>query len=117
MALFGKKKEEEKAEKVSGLKIDIAKNGTELTVKLKGRIDTITSPDLEDKLEEEMDGIEKLIFDLANVDYLSSAGLRVLLGASQEMDEVDGEMVIRNVTAPVMDVFQVTGFSSAFNIE
>lgn len=118
MALFGKKNEKETAEKTVGLKIDISRNGSELTVKLKGRLDTLTSPELEDKLEESLEDVVKLIFDFENLEYISSAGLRVLLGASQEMDEVDdGEMVIRNVTKPVQDVFNVTGFNNAFNIE
>lgn len=117
MGLFGKKKAKQASEAISELKIDTSKNGEELIVKLRGRLDTITSPDLEDRLNEEMNGIRKLIFDLEKLDYLSSAGLRVLLGASQQIDEVEGEMLIRNVTKPVRVVFDLTGFDTAFNIE
>lgn len=103
-------------EQNSVLKILVSQNEAEYTFSLIGRLDTLTSPDLEDKLEEVFDDAEKLIFDLSQLEYISSAGLRVLLGASQEMDE-RGEMVIRNLTEPVQDVFDVTGFSDAFNIE
>ena len=96
--------------------IKMTKNDNELTVALSGRLDTLTSPDLEDKLEEELDGAERLIFDLAELEYISSAGLRVLLGAYKMMDEMGG-MLIRNVTEPVMEVFEVTGFSDVLNIE
>lgn len=103
-------------EQNSVLKILVSQNEAEYTFTLIGRLDTLTSPDLEDKLDEVFDDAEKLIFDLSQLEYISSAGLRVLLGASQEMDE-RGEMVIRNLTEPVQDVFDVTGFSDAFDIE
>ena len=103
-------------EQNSVLKILVSQNEAEYTFTLIGRLDTLTSPDLEDKLEDVFDDAEKLIFDLSQLEYISSAGLRVLLGASQEMDE-RGEMVIRNLTEPVQDVFDVTGFSDAFDIE
>lgn len=96
--------------------IKMTKNDKELTVALKGRLDTLTAPDLEDKLEEELDGAERLIFDLAKLEYISSAGLRVLLGAYKMMDDMGG-MLIRNVTEPVMEVFEVTGFSDVLDIE
>ena len=103
-------------EQNSVLKITVSQNGNEYTIGLIGRLDTLTSPDLEDKLEDVIEDAEKLIFDLSQLEYISSAGLRVLLGAAQEMDE-RGEMVIRSLTEPVQDVFDVTGFSDAFNIE
>lgn len=96
--------------------IKMTKNDKELTVVIAGRLDTLTAPDLEDKLEEELDGAERLIFDLAELEYISSAGLRVLLGAYKMMDEMGG-MLIRNVTEPVMEVFEVTGFSDVLDIE
>lgn len=100
----------------SVLKITISQNGTEYTFTLIGRLDTLTSPDLEDKLDEIIEDAEKLIFDLGQLEYISSAGLRVFVGAAQEMDG-KGEMVIRDLTKPVQDVFDVTGFCDAFNIE
>ena len=99
------------------MKINIKRNGNELTVALEGRLDTLTSPDLEEELEDKLDDVEMLIFDFSGLEYISSAGLRVLVGAAQAIDENDGDMVIRNLSVPVRDVFDVTGFSDAFDIE
>ena len=98
------------------MEIKTTRNDSELTVALSGRLDTLTSPELEDKLDEELEGVERLIFDLGELEYISSAGLRVLLGAYKMMEEYNG-MLIRNVTEPVMDVFEVTGFSDVLDIE
>lgn len=98
------------------LKITMTQEGAEYTFLVDGRLDTLTSPDLEDQVEEVLPQAEKLIFDLGKLEYISSAGLRVLLGAAQEMED-KGEMVIRNLTPPVKEVFDVTGFSNAFNFE
>ena len=98
------------------MEIKTTRNDSELTVALSGRLDTLTSPDLEDRLDEELEGVERLIFDLSELEYISSAGLRVLLGAYKMMEEYNG-MLIRNVTEPVMDVFEVTGFSDVLDIE
>ena len=99
------------------MNINITRDGNELTVELEGRLDTLTSPDLEEELEDKIEGIEKLVFDLGGLEYIRRAGLRVLVGAAQAIDENDGDMVIRNLTVPVRDVFDVTGFSDAFDIE
>jgi anti-sigma B factor antagonist len=98
------------------MKINKKKNGTELVVEVIGRLDSLTSPDLEDALEESYDGLTKLILDLGQLEYISSAGLRVLLGASQVMED-QGEMVVRNLTEPVRQVIELVGFDSALNIE
>ncbi|MBR1383683.1 MAG: STAS domain-containing protein [Ruminococcus sp.] len=95
------------------MNVTLNRNGAELTVALEGRLDTLTAPELEEQLEPELDDVEKLIFDLAGLEYISSAGLRVLLAAQKEMDE----MVVQNVCPAVMDVFEVTGFSDFLNIE
>ena len=71
-------------------------NGTELTVKLAGRLDTTTAPELEVALKDSYAGVEKLVLDFAELEYLSSAGLRVLLGAQKTMNK-QGEMVVKNV--------------------
>lgn len=92
------------------------RTGSELTVELTGRLDTLTSPELEERLDEELDGIEKIIFDLRCLEYISSAGLRVLVGAYQMMEDKGG-MLIRNVTPDVMDVFEVTGLVDGFDFE
>jgi len=88
----------------------------ELTVALEGRLDTLTSPELEEQLEPALVGVEKLIFDFAELQYISSAGLRVLLTAMQVMDE-QGTMVVRNVCDEVRDVFEITGFIDDLTIE
>lgn len=96
--------------------IKVTKNAKELTVAIDGRLDTLTSPQLEEKLKQELDGIETLIFDFAELYYISSAGLRVLLSAMQRMER-QGRMVVRNVSEDVMDVLEVTGFVDDLNIE
>ena len=100
----------------SYLKISMTKDGSEYTFLLDGRLDTITSPDLESKINEIIGDATKLTMDLAKLDYISSAGLRVLLGALQEIED-KGEMVICNLTEPVRVVFELTGFGRLFNIE
>ncbi len=92
------------------------KNGGQLTVILEGRLDTLTSPELEDYLDGALDGVTKLIFDFADLKYVSSAGLRVLLTAERVMED-QGEMTVRNVCPEIMDVFGITGFDDILNIE
>ena len=118
MALFGKKNKDTKSSSVGGshLKITMTKDGGEYTFLLDGRLDTITSPDLEAKVNEAVGDANKLILDLAKLEYISSAGLRVLLGALQAM-EGKGDMVVRNISQSVREVFDLTGFSNLFNIE
>jgi anti-sigma B factor antagonist len=96
--------------------IKMKKNGTELTVELVGRLDSLTAPELDSRLEESYEGIERLIIEMGKLEYIASAGLRVLLGASQTMDE-QGEMILRNLTKPVKDVIELVGLDSAFIIE
>ena len=91
-------------------------DGEKLTLTLKGRLDTMTAPELEAELKENLDGVKELVFDFTALEYLSSAGLRVLLGAQKAMSEV-GKMAIRNVNEAVMEVFEVTGFTEVFTIE
>ena len=92
------------------------RNGNELTIALDGRLDTLTAPDLEEQLEPALEGVEKLIFDFEKLEYISSAGLRVLLTAMQIMEE-QGEMIVRNVCREIMDVFEVTGFIEDLTVE
>ena len=91
-------------------------SGTTLTVALEGRLDTTTAPKLEEELRSSVDGITRLVFDLAKLEYISSAGLRVLL-AMQKLMNQQGEMVLQNVNEAVMEVFEVTGFSDILRIE
>ena len=96
--------------------IRTSKEGTTLTVAVTGRIDTTTAPQLEAELKTGVSGITELIMDFAGVEYISSAGLRVLLSAQKVMNR-QGSMVIRNVNETVMDVFEVTGFVDILTIE
>ena len=118
MGLFSKKNKT--AEPAVGgdaiLNISVSNNGAEYTFTVEGRLDTNTSPELEAKINEVIGNANKLIIDLGNLEYISSAGLRVLLGAAQVM-EGKGEMVVRNVTEAVREVFDLTGFNNLFTIE
>ena len=98
--------------------MNIIKNqeGTALTVALEGRLDTVTAPQLEGELRSAVNGVTELVFDLGALDYVSSAGLRVLLSAQKVMNR-QGSMVIRNVKPEIMDIFDVTGFVDILNIE
>lgn len=96
--------------------IDKTLNGTELTVALTGRLDTTTAPQLESELKASLDGVEKLTLDFAGLDYLSSAGLRVLLAAQKIMNK-QGSMSVRNVNETIAEIFDVTGFSDILTIE
>ena len=90
--------------------------GSKLTVALEGRLDTTTSPQLEAELRQSVDGLTELVLDLKDLDYISSAGLRVLLSAQKVMNR-QGQMIIRNVKPEIMDIFDVTGFVDILNIE
>lgn len=92
------------------------KEGTKLTVAVSGRLDTLTSPDLEKQVEPALEGITELILDLKELEYISSAGLRVLLGMAQIMEK-QGDMKVTNPNEAVMDVFSVTGFDDILTIE
>ena len=96
--------------------INKTQDGTNLTVKISGRLDTTTAPQLETELKNSLDGIENLVFDFSELEYVSSAGLRVLLSAQKIMNK-QGSMVIRNVGEAIMEIFEVTGFSDILTIE
>ena len=89
-------------------------NETELTVALTGRLDTTTAPELEKELKASLDGVTALIIDMTALDYISSAGLRVLLSAQKIMNK-QGEMKVVGET--IMEIFEVTGFSDILTIE
>ena len=95
---------------------DKMQNGNELTINLTGRLDTTTAPQLEAELKKSLDGVELLILDFASLDYISSAGLRVLLAAQKVMNR-QGRMEIYHVNETIADVFDVTGFSDILTIK
>lgn len=96
--------------------IDKKLEGTKLEITLEGRLDTITAPTLEGELKQFLDGITELVFDFGKLEYISSAGLRVLLAAQKIMNK-QGSMIIKNVNDVINDVFEVTGFSDILTIE
>lgn len=98
------------------LNIKDEKNGGDLIVELEGRLDTTTSTQLEEKINQVIDGVTKLTFNLNNLEYISSAGLRVLLSAQKIMNK-QGKMIVTNPTEEVQEIFEVTGFSDIFTIQ
>lgn len=88
----------------------------ELILTVEGRLDTTTAPDLEKTIQGSIEGITKLVFDFSNLDYISSAGLRVLLSAQKIMNK-QGNMVVKNVSSEINEIFEVTGFSDILTIE
>ena len=92
------------------------KDGSKLTLTLEGRLDTTTAPQLEAELKASLDGITELNLDFEKLEYLSSAGLRVLLAAQKAMNK-QGNMVIRHVNETIQEVFEVTGFVDILTIE
>lgn len=89
--------------------------GTTLTVSLTEQLDTVTAPELESALND-LDGVKEVIFDFEKLEYVSSAGLRVLLATHKRMMPV-GKMVIKNVNESIMEIFEITGFTDILNIE
>jgi anti-anti-sigma factor len=91
-------------------------DGSNMTISLTGRMDTTTAPKLEAELKQSIGGVEELVLDLAGLEYLSSAGLRVLLSAQKVMNR-QGSMVVKHVNDTIMEIFEVTGFSDILTIE
>lgn len=91
-------------------------NGAKLNVALIGRLDTTTAPQLEASLTESYEGINELVIDFEKLEYISSAGLRVLLSAQKTMNKC-GTMKIVHVCSDIMEVFEITGFSDILTIE
>ena len=90
-------------------------NGTSVTLSVEGRLDTITAPDLEKEIQS-LSEAASLEIDFANLEYISSAGLRVLLAAQKVMNR-QGKMIITGTSETVMEIFEVTGFVDILNIE
>lgn len=98
------------------LDLKTTKNENSLLIELAGKLDTTTAPQLEEVIKSSLDGVTDLTIDLANLEYISSAGLRVLLLAQKTMSK-QGKLVIRNVNEIVNEIFEVTGFSDILTIE
>ena len=97
------------------LNIEKKANGSELTFALTGRLDTTTAPELEKELKASLDNVTVLAIDMAALEYISSAGLRVLLSAQKIMNR-QGEMKVTHVSETIMEIFEVTGFSDILTI-
>ena len=96
--------------------IEINKNAAEVVIQICGRLDTITAPTLEKTINEEIGDAKNLILDMKSLEYISSAGLRVLLGAQKKMQKI-GSMKVINVCEEVMEVFEMTGFADILTVE
>ncbi|MCR5451568.1 MAG: STAS domain-containing protein [Lachnospiraceae bacterium] len=98
--------------------LDIKKeqNGGKLTLYLKGRLDTNTAPQMEENIKDSLEGVTELILDMEGLEYISSAGLRVILFAKKTMDN-NGGMKVINSNPDVKDVFAVTGFLDIIDLE
>ncbi|MBO6214276.1 MAG: STAS domain-containing protein [Lachnospiraceae bacterium] len=97
--------------------VEKEKSGSEVMITLKGVLDTPAAPMLTEALEDAIEGTTKLTFDFAGLEYLTSAGLRVLLEAQQNMDDNGSEMILKNVSEDIMEVFELTGFDDVLTIE
>ena len=111
MRFYGGLKERKKS-------MTITKNqdGAKLTIAVSGRLDTTTAPQLESEVKSSLDGITTLVLDLSDLEYISSAGLRVLLSAQKTMNE-KGSMTVKGASEIIMEIFEVTGFVDLLNIE
>lgn len=99
------------------MNIVITKNGNECTLGVSGRIDSNTAPELEGKIKEVVGNLRSLVFDFSELEYISSAGLRVLLASYKKMTASKGTMTIKNACESVKEIFVITGMSNIFNIE
>lgn len=95
--------------------IEIKRNAEETKIELVGRLDTTTAPALDKTINDDIGDTKSLVIDLKNLEYISSAGLRVLLGAQKKMQKV-GSMKVTNVCEEVMEVFEMTGFADILTI-
>ena len=105
------------AQYIMGITMNIIKkiDESKLVLELEGRLDTMTAPQLEKELEASLSNTAELVLDMENLDYISSAGLRVLLGAQKQMNQ-QGSMELHHVCEEVQDVFDMTGFSDILTI-
>ena len=98
------------------MKVDVKKDSENLLVNPEGRIDTVTAPEFSKAINDSMEGVKNLIIDFEKVEYISSAGLRVLLSMQKTMSKM-GSMKLTHVSDVIMDVFNITGFVDILTIE
>lgn len=99
------------------MKLTTEKNGTALTVHLSGELNTLTAPELSALLDKELGGVQELTLDFAECDYVSSAGLRILLATFKKMKAAKGSMILTNVGENFMDVLSNTGLDAVFDMQ
>ncbi len=99
------------------MNIDKNYNDKELTLAVEGRIDTLTSKELEDEITAELGNFDSLILDFADLEYISSAGLRVLISTQKKLKADNIPMIIKNVTDSVNEIFRMSGFDKILKIE
>ena len=99
------------------MKYEMKRDGNALTVEPEGRLDTTAAPEFQDALEKELEGTDAITFDLEKLNYISSAGLRVLIFAQREMKKKQGSMKLIHVSEIIMEIFEVTGFADILTIE
>ena len=98
------------------MEISKNKSGSELVISLSGRLNTVSAPMFEEEIRSSIDGVTELVLDFSNLEYMSSAGLRILLSTQKVMNK-QGKMTVRNVNATIMDIFEITGFTDFLTIE
>ena len=98
------------------MKVNKISDGKKLTFEVEGRVDTTTAPELEKEINNSIANVENFVIDFSKVEYISSAGLRVLLVAQKTMNK-QGSMKITNVSSDIMEIFEVTGFVDILTIE
>ncbi len=108
--------EKYKDEEEKKMKITKTQEGTTLTVALEGELNTQTAPQLEEALPPDLEGVDQLILELSGLEYLSSAGLRVILAARQALEDRGG-VTVRNASRDLKEIFEVTGFDDILNFE
>ena len=96
--------------------IEIKRNAEETVIEIAGRLDTTTAPALDNTITNDLEGTKNLVLDFKSLEYISSAGLRVLLSAQKKMQKI-GSMRLTNVCEVVMEVFEMTGFADILTIE
>ena len=99
------------------MKVSVFKEDAKLTLAVSGRIDTVSSKQLSECISENIEGIEELVIDMAETNYISSSGLRAFLSTKQQMMKQDGSMKIINVQEDVMEIFDMVGLSALFELE
>ena len=99
------------------MKIEKKEGGNRLTLVLTGRLETTTAPLLKEVMDKRTEQVSEIVIDMAGLEYVSSAGLRVLLSISKQMDAVDGSLVIKNANEDIRDVFKMTGLDDILRVE